>query len=147
MNAEYQDIRWQQRFSNFKKAFAQLEKFIAEEDLNELEAQGLIKAFEYTYELSWKTLQDLLKDKGYKDIFGPKPVIEQSFQDGYIENGEAWMRMHNSRNLTSHTYNKDTADQIVEQIIVEYFDLFKQLKVTLEEERSGKQSELFDDGE
>lgn len=145
MNTEHQDIRWQQRFNNFKKAFTQLEKFIAEEELNELEAQGLIKAFEYTYELSWKTLQDLLKDKGYKDIIGPKPVIEQSFQDGYIKNGEAWMRMHNSRNLTSHIYNRDIADEIVEQIIDEYFDLFKELKETLEEERSGKQSDLFDD--
>jgi nucleotidyltransferase substrate binding protein (TIGR01987 family) len=146
MNTLNQDIRWQQRFSNFKKAFAQLEKFIAEEDLNELEAQGLIKAFEYTYELSWKTLQDLLKDKGYKDIIGPRPVIEQSFQDGYIRNGEAWMRMHNSRNLTSHTYNQDTADEIVEQIIDEYYNLFKELLETLEEERSGKQSKLFNDG-
>lgn len=138
MSTEDQDIRWQQRFSNFKKAFAQLEKFIAEEDLNELEAQGLIKAFEYTYELSWKTLQDLLIDKGYKDILGPKPVIEQSFQDGYIKNGEAWMRMHICRNLTSHTYNQETADEIVEQIIDEYYDLFKELKETLEKERSGK---------
>jgi len=146
MSTQDQDIRWQQRFINFKKTFAQLERFMAEEDLNELEAQGLIKAFEYTYELSWKTLQDLLKDKGYSDIIGPKPVIEQSFQDGYIRNGEAWMRMHNSRNLTSHTYNQDTADEIVEQIIDEYFGLFKELKETLEEERSGKQSELFDDG-
>jgi nucleotidyltransferase substrate binding protein (TIGR01987 family) len=138
MSTQDQDIRWQQRFGNFKKAFAQFEKFIAEEDLNELEAQGLIKAFEYTYELSWKTLQDLLKDKGYIDIVGPKPVIEQSFQDGYISNGEAWMRMHNSRNLTSQTYNQDIADEIVEQIIDEYFDLLKELKETLEEERSGK---------
>lgn len=145
MSSLDQDIRWQQRFSNFKKAFAQLEKFIAEEDLNELEVQGLIKAFEYTYELSWKTLQDLLKDKGYMDIIGPKPVIEQSFQDGYIRKGEAWMRMHNSRNLTSHTYNQDIADKIVELIIDEYFDLFKELKETLEVESSGKQSELFND--
>lgn len=145
MSSLDQDIRWQQRFSNFKKAFAQLEKFIAEEDLNELEVQGLIKAFEYTYELSWKTLQDFLKDKGYIDIIGPKPVIEQSFQNGYIRKGEAWMRMHNSRNLTSHTYNQDIADKIVELIIDEYFDLFKELKETLEEEISGKQSELFND--
>ncbi len=51
-----QDIRWQQRFGNFKTAFAQLERFISKENLNEMEEQGLIKAFEYTYELSWKTL-------------------------------------------------------------------------------------------
>ncbi len=73
---------------------------------------------------------------------GPKPVIEQSFQDGYIMDGEAWMRMHSSRNLTSHTYNQDTADEIVKKIIEEYYDLFTRLKNRLEEERNGKQSEL-----
>ena len=46
------DIRWQQRFVNFNKAFNQLSKFIVHEELNEMEEQGLIKAFEYTYELS-----------------------------------------------------------------------------------------------
>ena len=79
MKDKKEDIRWHQRFISFKKAFNQLERFIAEEELNEMEEQGLIKAFEYTYELSWKTLQDLLKDKGYTDIIGPKSVIEQSF--------------------------------------------------------------------
>jgi nucleotidyltransferase substrate binding protein (TIGR01987 family) len=97
----------------------------------------LIKAFEYTYELAWKTLQDLLKEKGYKDVVGPKPVIEQSFQDGYISNGEAWFRMHESRNLTSHTYNEETADEIVSKILEEYFSLFIELqeKLTNEKER------------
>lgn len=51
------DIRWQQRFMNFKKAFNQLPKFIAHKEWNEMGQQGLIKSFEYTYELSWKTLQ------------------------------------------------------------------------------------------
>ncbi len=146
MNTEDQDLRWQQRFNNFKKAYLQFEKFIAKGELNELEEQGLIKAFEYTYELSWKTLQDLLNEKGYKNIVGPKPVIEQSFQDAYILDGEAWMRMHASRNLTSHTYDQDTADEIVEKILEEYFDLFTQLKITLEKELYGKQSETLDKG-
>lgn len=138
MSSDNQDIRWQQRFNNFNKAFSQLEKFISQNILNELEEQGLIKSFEYTYELSWKTLQDLLKDKGYTDIIGPKPVIEQSFQDGYISDGEAWMRMHSSRNLTSHTYNKETADEIILKIKEEYYNLFKNLRVRLETEISGK---------
>ena len=131
------DIRWIQRFNNFKKALAQLEKFNAKKDLNELEDQGLIKAFEYTYELSWKTLQDLLKEKGYTAIIGPKPVIEQSFQDGVISDGEAWMRMHASRNLTSHIYNEETAGEIIEKIRNEYVDLFSVLKKSLEKIRDG----------
>ncbi|RIJ48291.1 nucleotidyltransferase [Maribellus luteus] len=129
-----QDIRWQQRFGNFKKAFAQLERFISKENLNEMEEQGLIKAFEYTYELSWKTLQDLMKDKGYIDIVGPRPVIEQSFQDGYIADGKGWMQMHKSRNLTSHTYDEETAEEIIGEIRALYFFLLEALKIRLEKE-------------
>lgn len=128
------DIRWVQRFNNFKKAFEQLERFVARENLNELEEQGLIQSFEYTYELSWKTLQDLLKERGYLEILGPRPVIEQSFQNSYLSDGEAWMLMLRSRSLTSHTYNEDTAKEIVKNIRSSYFDLFKQLYHRLEEE-------------
>ncbi len=58
----------QSLFSTFKKVFARLERFVVKEDLNEIEKLGLIKSFEYNYDLSWKTLQDLLKEKGYSDI-------------------------------------------------------------------------------
>jgi nucleotidyltransferase substrate binding protein (TIGR01987 family) len=127
-----QDIRWQQRFYNFKKAFGQLERFLQNENLNEMEAQGLIKAFEYTYELAWKTLQDLLRSKGYTDIAGPRPSIEQGFQDGYIEDGTKWMLMHKNRNLTSHTYDQETALVVIAEIRHEYFNLFEHLKQKLE---------------
>lgn len=138
-----QDIRWEQRFSNYRKALTQLNKFTAQGDLNELEEQGLINAFEYTYELAWKTLQDVLRYKGYTDIAGPKPVIDQAYQDGYID-GLAWVRMGKSRNLTSHTYNEETANEIADAIKTEYVELFNSLATRLEEERNGRQSSLFD---
>ncbi len=78
--------------------------------------------------MSWKTLQDLLNYKGYANIIGPRPVMEQSFQDGYIANGEQWLQMHKSRNLTSHTYDEETAIEIVDAIRKIYFQLFKDLK-------------------
>jgi len=136
MTIQNSDIRWQQRFINFNKVFSQLERFVQEETLNEMEERGLIKAFEYTYELSWKTLQDLLKEKGYTDVVGPKPVIEQSFQNGYLEDGKGWMRMHVSRNLTSHTYDEETAEEIIRSIRNEYFYLLKNLQLKLAEEKS-----------
>ena len=77
-----EDIRWQQRFSNYKKALAQLERFLEKSELNELEILGIVQAFEYTFELAWKTLQDLLIYKGFSGISGPKPVSQQAFQDG-----------------------------------------------------------------
>jgi nucleotidyltransferase substrate binding protein (TIGR01987 family) len=135
-----QDIRWLQRFSNLKKAFNQLENFISHEDLNEMEEQGLIKAFEYTYELSWKTLQDLLKEIGYENIVGPKPVIEQSFKDGLIKDGKAWMKMHQSRNLTSHTYDVQTANEIISGIRSQYFGLFDNLMKRLSKEEQKHQT-------
>jgi nucleotidyltransferase substrate binding protein (TIGR01987 family) len=139
-----QEVRWEQRFVNFKKALTQLNKFIAKGELNELEEQGLIKAFEYTYELAWKTLQDFLRDKGYSEIAGPKPVIEQAFQDGYID-GFAWVRMHKSRNLTIHTYNEETADEIAKAIKNEYVNLLNDLARRLEEEQNGQQTSIFNE--
>ena len=57
------DIRWIQRFDNFKRAFARLSDACAlaeQRDLSDLERQGLIQAFEFTHELAWNTLKDFL---------------------------------------------------------------------------------------
>lgn len=137
-----QDSRWQQRFVNFKKALRQLNRFIERGELNEFEEQGLIKAFEYTYELAWKTLQDFLQDKGYQGVVGPKPVIEQAFLDGYID-GLAWARMHKSRNLTSHTYNEETANEITEDIRATYVGLLNDLAERLENNGQSSQFSIF----
>lgn len=125
------DIRWEQRYSNFTKALEQLGKFINRDQLNELERQGLVQAFEYTYELAWKTLQDYLKHTGFTDVVGPKPVIRESYQSGYIQDGDGWMRMLEARNLSSHTYNEEIADRVISGIRNEYINLFYQLQDTL----------------
>jgi nucleotidyltransferase substrate binding protein (TIGR01987 family) len=138
------DIRWVQRFSNLKKAFLKLREAVEQNPLSDLENEGLIQRFEYTYELSWKTLQDLLEEKGYLDIKGPAPVIRQAFQDGYITDGDGWMRLKKSRENTSHTYNKEIAEEIVEQINSFYIFLFEDLIIKLEREAGGtKQEKLF----
>jgi nucleotidyltransferase substrate binding protein (TIGR01987 family) len=138
------DIRWLQRFNNLKKAFQKLKEAVESESLSELESEGLIQRFEYTYELAWKTLQDLLEAKGYLDLKGPTPVIQQSFQDGYILDGDGWMRLKKSRESTSHTYNKEVAEEIVQTIISSYFRLFEELILRLEHEAGGtKQEKLF----
>jgi len=122
-----EDIRWEQRFINLKKAFTQLKSAAEKKDYSELERQGLIKAFEFTFELSWKTLQDFLENKGFKEITGPKPVIQQAFKDGYIADGEGWMNMLLSRNLASHTYEETTAKKIADDIKSKYYKLLEEL--------------------
>jgi nucleotidyltransferase substrate binding protein (TIGR01987 family) len=132
------DIGWIQRFNNFAKALAQLAKFIAKGDLSELEKQGLIQCFEYTYELAWNTLKDFYENQAEADIQGSKDAIRLAFKRGLIENGEAWMSMIKSRTLTSHTYTKTFADQIVTAILNSYYQEFvelqKKLKVLAENE-------------
>ena len=82
------DIRWQQRFANFRKALSQLRKFVDKGELTELEEQGAIQAFEYTYELGWLVLKDFLEYQGLTDIFGSRDAIRKAFQAGLIEDGE-----------------------------------------------------------
>eukprot|EP00388_Colpodella_angusta_P006172 GDKJ01018493.1.p1 GENE.GDKJ01018493.1~~GDKJ01018493.1.p1 ORF type:complete len:144 (-),score=16.95 GDKJ01018493.1:703-1134(-) len=119
------DIRWIQRFNNFNKAFAQLENAVEKGDYSELERQGLIKAFEFTYELAWNTLKDFLVEGGYVDLVGSKDTIRLAYKVGLIEDGDNWMNMIKSRNLSSHTYNKETAEEIQDSIQNTYYFLFK----------------------
>jgi nucleotidyltransferase substrate binding protein (TIGR01987 family) len=118
------DIRWQQRFANFKKALSQLRKFVDKGELSELEEQGAIQAFEYTYELAWLVLKDFLEYQGQTDIFGSRDAIRKAFAAGLIEDGEKWMDAYVSRTKTSHTYNEETAKEVVNAILSDYYDLF-----------------------
>jgi nucleotidyltransferase substrate binding protein (TIGR01987 family) len=127
------DIRWQQRFSNYQRALAQLETFAQPPALNEREQQGLIKAFEYTYELAWNTLRDLLRSQGNADLLGSRDTLREAFRLGLIEAGDTWMLMIQDLNLTSHTYNRATADSIGQQILSRYLPCFQQLRTRLEQ--------------
>jgi nucleotidyltransferase substrate binding protein (TIGR01987 family) len=132
-----QDIRWLQRFSNFKKALSQMRAFIGKPQLNDLELQGLIQCFEYTHELAWKTLKDFLEFRGSTELFGSKDVTREAFKLDLIHDGDAWMAMIQDRNQTSHTYNAATAQAIVENIRGKFFSLFVALEVKLESLSSG----------
>lgn len=106
MTFDDKDIRWKQRFSNYQKALAQLQKFIDKGDRSELEKQGLIKAFECTYELAWNTLKDFLTYRGQTDIYGSRDATRKAFTSGLINDGNGWMDMFQNRNRTSNTYNR-----------------------------------------
>jgi nucleotidyltransferase substrate binding protein (TIGR01987 family) len=125
------DVRWQQRFQNFSKAYAQLSKGVAtarERELNDLEQQGLIQAFEFTHELAWNTLKDFLEATGATNLFGSVNATRAAFTAGLIENGEVWMDMIKSRNLTTHTYDEATADKISSAILSSYVAEFEKFK-------------------
>jgi nucleotidyltransferase substrate binding protein (TIGR01987 family) len=119
-----EDIRWKQRLNNYNKALSQLQKFIDKKELNELEEQGLIQAFEFTHELAWNVMKDYFEYQGNTSITGSRDATREAFKNYLILNGAEWMEMIKSRNQSSHTYNEDTAQEIKEKVITHYFDLF-----------------------
>ncbi len=130
-----QDVRWIRRSSQFNKVFSQLKEAVELAErrrLSRLEAQGLIQGFEYTHELAWKTLKDFLEARGVINLYGSRDSTRAAFGANLIENGETWMEMIQSRNLTTHTYNEATAAQIVAAILDRYFVEFRDLHARLE---------------
>ena len=122
------DIRWQQRFSNYRRAFASLAAAVElarARPLSDLEKQGLIQAFEFTHELAWNVMRDYFAYQGNTAITGSRDAVREAFSKGLLNDGERWMEMLQSRNLTSHTYNQAVADEIVARIIGSYFMLFE----------------------
>lgn len=137
MNAAQKDIRWEQRFSNYQKAFRKFvsavdvvngniegDKVQVGESLQEILKEGLIQRFEYTHQLAWNVMKDYAEYQGNNDISGSRDATREAFKMGLIANAEGWMDMIKSRNETSHTYNEETANAIILKIIQVYHPLF-----------------------
>lgn len=128
------DIRWQQRLDNFRKALAQLDEamqLMQQRELSKLEKQGVIRGFEYSYELGWTTLKDFLVWQGIDGIVGSHDTIREAFSKGLISDGQGWMHMLTDRNRTSNTYNEETAEAILHNIRQQHHPLLKALEQIL----------------
>ncbi len=130
---EEKDIRWVQRFSNFRRALNRLrlavsivsEQTSGEDDmeLDDLLKEGLIQRFEYTHELAWNVMKDYAEYQGYTDIRGSRDAFRKAFEMGLITD-KSWMESIADRNRTSHNYDDETAEEIYVAIVDVYFSLF-----------------------
>ena len=128
------DLRWIQRFANYQKALSTLREAIELDEkrtLTNLEKQGLIQSFEYTHELAWKVMQDVFHEQGNTSILGSRDATREAFAAELINDGQGWMDMIKKRNLTSHTYNEETADEIYEDITERFYTLFIEFDKTM----------------
>ncbi len=155
------EIRWEQRFANYNRALQKLSDAVAfieeqledeeleihkgdaSEVLNEIIKEGLIQRFKYTHELAWNLMKDFLSEIGNLEIHGSKDATRAAFQAGLIRNGEVWMEMIKSRNKTSHTYNKEIAEDIFSKVVSVYYAEFSDFQHKMESQRSGEQSKMF----
>lgn len=126
---EEKDIRWIQRFSNYRNALLRLTQaveIVAKdtesidlEEVDDLLKEGLIQRFEYTHELAWKVMKDYAEYQGYTDIRGSRDAIRKAFEMGLISD-KGWMDSIEDRNLTSHNYDDDVAEEIYWAIVDVY---------------------------
>lgn len=124
-----QDIRWKQRFNNLQAAFQTLQQAAqahASGPSDKLIQMALIKAFEMTFELSWKTLKDYLEYSGI-DAKTPREVIKQAFASAMVTDGQLWIDMLEDRNLMAHTYDEARAQTAVSHICLRYLAGVSQL--------------------
>ncbi len=156
-----QDIRWEQRYSNYVKALKKLtqaieyinqnvlgkEETLDENDLNdvldEMIKEGLIQRFEYTHELAWNVMKDYAKYQGNFEVGGSRDATREAFHLNLVSDGKIWMDMIGSRNKTSHTYDEDIADEIYHRILNDYYPAFLEFQKNMESKRSGEQGKMF----
>ncbi|MDE3055099.1 MAG: nucleotidyltransferase substrate binding protein [Verrucomicrobiota bacterium] len=126
------EIRWQERFQNLERAFIFLQEGLRKESLDPYQEAGIIQSFEFTFELSWKTLKDFLESKGMPVSFA-RDVIKEAFATGLIQDGHLWIDMLEKRNLLSHTYNRAQATQAVNLIRERYLPGLEQVYLELKQ--------------
>lgn len=134
---EKEDIRWKQGFDNFEKAFILLKEAIGYDlnKLNQLEKEGIIQRFEYTFELAWKVLKDKMQDDGIVlETISPKYVVRKAYETKYIHDAETWLLMIGDRKLMSHTYNFSKFDEIILSIKNKYLHILIPLYEFLKKE-------------
>ncbi len=129
--------------SNFKKkllsfkkslqSFKEIYSSYLEEPNQKVSQMALIKSFEITFELSWKTLQSFLKSQGYIEENSPKGVIKSAFNKDIIENGQLWIDMLDSRNRLSHVYDESLLNEVIQKISRNYLEEIEKLYKKLEE--------------
>lgn len=139
MTARGQPPRWTYRLESFSRACSRLRE-AAENDPNELsnlEREGLIQRFEYTFELAWKTLKDRIEHDGLRIVPTPTPryVIRTAYEYGLIDDGQTWIDMLTDRNAMSHEYDLEVFEAVAEKVHRRYLGLFEKLVMLLGQEQ------------
>lgn len=121
--------KFTEKLSKFSDAIKHLEEAIKEYEKYQITSSrdGVIQRFEFCTELARKSTREYLLAQGYVDINSPKSVMKQAYADNPIDDDQAWLALLYARNLTSHIYDENTANDIFDDIKNKYLTLFKQL--------------------
>lgn len=101
--------------SKLKRAYYKLKEAVNSDIKSELERDGVIQRFEFTFDIFWKTLKIILRYKGI-ECFSPRDCIKIAFRNNIIPDDEIFLDMLEDRNLTSHIYDDDVVIQIFQRV-------------------------------
>jgi len=126
-------VRWQQRFDHFRRALMSIESVAAGyNQMSDLEHDGLIQRFQYTFDLAWKVMQDYLRFVGYNNISGPRASLTQMAKDGFID-PFVWEELLIARNELSHVYSEIRSREHLTGIVQDFLPAFREFRSKMEE--------------
>ncbi len=119
---------------NFSKTLSALELFSSTPIVDHRDRAGIIRAFEFTFEQSWKAIQKMAHQLG-ASVASPKTAFIFAMQNNWIDPKQeaVWLELLRDRNLTSHTYQEELANEVLERIQTQYIILFKSLLNNLQQ--------------
>lgn len=121
MTTERIALKWEE----YHKALQRLEKALSKTlDDDDMYLDATIQRFEFTFELAWKLMKAVLEYEGI-EVASPRSSIREAWKQHLIGDAEKWLDMQVKRNLSSHTYNEETAQDIYRHIKDEYIVLLQ----------------------
>ena len=116
--------RLSERIENFNRAYelySNMQKNYVTDKKNDSNKLALTQSFEIIFELGWKILKDYLYTKDI-EVFTPRDSIKSAFQANILPSAQIWIDMAKDRNASSHEYNMDKVDLMLERISGEYYN-------------------------
>jgi nucleotidyltransferase substrate binding protein (TIGR01987 family) len=118
---------------NFEQAIKRLEAALQyDPEVLDIALDAVIQRFEFTFEQAWKSIRLAAKAVGY-DCKSPRGCLKLAYKMEWLEDEEKWLRLLEARNLTSHTYDQETAMEVYETV-KDNFEVFKSLLEELRKE-------------
>ena len=100
-------------FTNFENAINTLEEALSKNKINDLERDGVIQRFEYTFELSWKLVRKILVAFGRSVVSSsPKPILRSALEEGFIDDVGKWFAFLEARNMSTHIYSEKESEKV-----------------------------------
>lgn len=110
------DIKLKNAMENFKKALDRLGSFLSDKSVEEEYIVDIaVKRFEFSYEMTWKTLKRFLEYSGV-EVKSPRDVFKEAYAMKWIDDGELFIEMIKDRNISSHEYSESKSMQIYKKV-------------------------------